>query len=146
MNRILAAIDFSEVTAEVISKAVALQKAVRGQLCILHVEDSAPYFYSPKDKSESDSEAIEVSAPPDKSNLESIRSQLSKEQVEAEYRLVEGPAVDNILSEAKAFGADIIVVGVHHGKFYHLLFGDTTESLIRRALCPILVVPHKEKK
>ncbi len=34
MNRILAAIDFSDVTAEVISKAVALQKAVRGQLCI----------------------------------------------------------------------------------------------------------------
>ena len=79
--------------------------------------------------------------------LEAIRSRLSKEQLDADYRLMEGPAADIILSAAKEFAADIIVIGAHeHGKFYHFLFGDTTDSLIRHAHCPILVVPHVEDK
>jgi universal stress protein A len=147
MNRILVAIDFSDVTDEVISKAVTLNKALKGQLRILHVDDSAPYSYTPKDDSVPGPGLKNAIAPMERANLKSIRSRLSKEQLEAEYRLMEGPAVDNILSAAREFGADIIVIGAHeHGKFYHFLFGDTTESLIRHAPCPILVVPHKGNK
>jgi nucleotide-binding universal stress UspA family protein len=52
-----------------------------------------------------------------------------------------------LLSAARQFDADLIVIGAHeHGKFYHCLFGDTTESLIRRAHCPIMVLPHIENK
>jgi nucleotide-binding universal stress UspA family protein len=83
-------------------------------------------------------------APPEESRLARIRTRLSQEQLDAEYRLMEGPAADIILSAARKFRADIIVIGAHeHGKFYHFLFGDTTDSLIRRAPCPILVVPHR---
>ena len=147
MNHILVAIDFSEVTTEVISKAISLHKAIGGRLRVLHVDDSAPYFYSPEDASQPGFETITVSSPPGKSSLALIRNQLSKEQIETEYRILEGPTVENILSEAKAFEADIIVIGAyHHGTFYHLLFGDTTESLIRHAPCPIFVVPQKDKQ
>ena len=147
MNRILIAIDFSVVTDEVISKALTLNKALKGQLRILHVDDSAPYRYTPEDDSATGPGLKNATAPMEGGNLAAIRTRLSKERLEAEYRLMEGPAVDNILSAAKEFGADIIVIGAHeHGKFYHLLLGDTTESLIRHAPCPILVVPHKDNK
>ncbi len=147
MNRILVAIDFSEVTDEVISKAVTLNKALKGQLRILHVNDSAPYSYTPKDDSALEPDPQIAIAPTKEGMLEWIRIRLSKEQFDADYRLMEGPAVDNILSAAKEFGADIIVIGAHeHGKFYRFLFGDTTESLIRHAPCPIMVVPQKEGK
>ena len=147
MNRILVAIDFSEVTDEVISKAVMLAKALQGQLRILHVDDSAPYSYTPKDASALEPKPRVTMAPTEQNNLGAIRSRLLKEQLEADYRLVEGPAADNILSAAREYAADIIVIGAHeHGKFYHFLFGDTTDSLIRHAQCPILVVPHKDDK
>jgi nucleotide-binding universal stress UspA family protein len=147
MKRILVAVDFSEVTDKVISTAVTLQKALQGHLRVVHVDNSAPYFYTPKDESPTACEPIEANAPPEGSNLEDIRSMLAKEQVDADYRLMEGPAADNILAEANAYCADIIVIGAHlHSQFYHCLFGDTTTSLINHAPCPILVVPLKEQK
>ena len=144
MNHILVAIDFSEVTPEVMSKAVMLCKALGGELRILHVDDSAPYRYSPGDESESASWATEDRAISKKNSLEPIQSRLASEQIEAEYKLLTGPAVDNILAEARTFNADIIVIGApQHGKFYHLLFGDTIESLIHKSRCPILIVPFR---
>ena len=147
MNRILVAIDFSEVTDEVISKAVTLNNALQGQLRILHVDDSAPYSYTPKEDSALEPDPQIAVAPTEEGKLERIRIRLSKEPFDTDYRLMEGPAADNILSAARGFGADIIVIGAHeHGKFYRFLFGDTTDSLIRHAPCPIMVVPQKEGK
>jgi universal stress protein A len=147
MNRILVAVDFSDVTDDVVSKAITLNKALKGQLRILHVDDSAPYSYAPKDDIVHEPDPQIAIAPQEEGRLERIRIRLSKEQFDTDYRLMEGPAVDNILSAAREFGADIIVIGAHeHGKFYRLLFGDTTDSLIRHAPCPIMVVPHKGGK
>lgn len=143
MNRILVAVDFSEVTDKVVSKAVMLAKSLQCQLRILHVDDSAPYSYTPKDDSAAALTPQSADASTDADRLEAIRSRLSDEQLEADYRMMEGPAADNILSAARQFAADLIVIGAHErGKFYHCLFGDTTDSLIRHAHCPILVVPH----
>jgi len=147
MNHILVAIDFSEVTDEVISKAVMLNKALNGRLRIVHVEDAAPYSYAPKEDSVPRVGLKKDSAPPAGGKLKEVRARLSKEQLDAEYRLLAGPAADNILAAAREFSADIIVIGAHeHGKFYRLLFGDTTDSLIRKSSCPILVVPHEGRK
>ncbi|MEJ2168060.1 MAG: universal stress protein [Desulfobacterales bacterium] len=145
--RILVAVDFSQVTDKVLSKAIMLTNALQGQLRILHVDDSAPYSYTAKDENALELKPQKTVPQQDKSMLETIRSRLSKEQLDADYRLMEGPAADNILAAAREFSADFIVIGAHeHGKFYHCLFGDTTDSLIRHAHCPILVVPHPDDK
>lgn len=142
MNHILVAIDFSEVTFEVISQAVMLCKALGGELRVLHVDDSAPYSYSPRDETESESWAITERVTSENNSLEPIRVRLAAEQISVEYKLLTGPAVDNILAEARTFNAGIIVIGApQHGKIYHLLFGDTIESLIHKSRCPILIVP-----
>jgi nucleotide-binding universal stress UspA family protein len=145
MKRILVAIDFSEVTDEVVSMAIKLDKLVDGRLRILHVEDSAPYSYTPKEglphKPGFNRECRPLQG--GKGNLGDIESRLSKEQIDAEYRVLAGPAAENILAAAGEFDADIIVIGKHeHGKFFRFLFGDTTDSLIGKATCPILIVPH----
>jgi nucleotide-binding universal stress UspA family protein len=147
MNRILVAIDFSEETDDVIAEAVMLTKALQGRLRILHVDDSAPYSYAPKNDAPTETEHQDAEAPMAANNLAAIRTRLLKEHLEADYRLMEGPAADNIISAAREFAADIIVIGAHeHGKFFRCFFGDTTESLIRHAPCPILVVPHEGGK
>ena len=63
-------------------------------------------------------------------------------QVAPEVRLLEGPAVSGILEEAKAMSADLIVMGTHgKGGFERLALGSTTEKVLRKASCPVLVVP-----
>ena len=147
MNRILVAIDFSEFTDEVISNAVTLAKALRGRLRILHVNDSAPYSYAPKKEIPVEPKPEDDNAPLEANPLEAIQDRLSKEPLEADYRVMEGPAADNILSAAREFAADYIVIGAHeHGRIFHCVFDDTTESLIRHAPCPIVVVPHEGGK
>lgn len=59
-----------------------------------------------------------------------------------ETRVVDGHAVEEILSSADAQGADLLVMTTHgkHG-FLDALRGSTTEHVVRGARCPILAVP-----
>lgn len=47
-----------------------------------------------------------------------------------------------ILEYARAIGADLIVLGRHgHSALENVLFGNVTEKVVRKAECPVLVVP-----
>jgi len=147
MKRILVAIDFSEATDEVVSMAIKLGNLMNGKIRILHVDDSAPYSYTPKEglALEPGFNTKSNPLPGGKGDLGEIQSRLSKEQIDAEYRELAGPAAENILAAARAFDADIIVIGAHeHGKFFRFVFGDTTDSLIGKSPFPILIVPHEK--
>ncbi|MGZ4401003.1 MAG: universal stress protein, partial [Gaiellaceae bacterium] len=50
-----------------------------------------------------------------------------------------GDAASEILAAAREVGADLIVVGRHHGKAAHLL-GSTSSRIVRAARCDVLVV------
>jgi nucleotide-binding universal stress UspA family protein len=53
----------------------------------------------------------------------------------------EGDPADAIVTTARQWGADLIVVGTHGaGRFGSFLFGSTAQSVIRKASCPVLVV------
>ena len=53
-----------------------------------------------------------------------------------------GAPVPLILEQAKALAADYIVMGSHgHTAFYDLLVGTTTHGVLKKAPCPVLVVP-----
>jgi nucleotide-binding universal stress UspA family protein len=53
-----------------------------------------------------------------------------------------GKAYKEILRAAVERQTDLIVVGVHgRNAFDRLVFGSTTEHIVRRATCPVLAVP-----
>ncbi len=59
-----------------------------------------------------------------------------------DVRLVEGPVIAEIVREAAALPADLIVLGTHgRGGFERLALGSVTEKVLRKAPCPVLVVP-----
>lgn len=52
-----------------------------------------------------------------------------------------GKAYREILRVAEEQQADLIVLGIHgRGGFDRLMFGSTTEPIVRRATCPVLTV------
>lgn len=144
MYRILVAVDFSNTTEALIDQAASLCKALQGQIRILHVDDSAPYFYAPQDPREPVSDVSEEMDPESHKDMKNIRDRLAGMGVEAEFRRLSGPAASNIALAAKEYDADLIAIGGHqHSHFFQYFFGTRTESLIRKAPCPILVVPAK---
>lgn len=56
--------------------------------------------------------------------------------------VVKGQVVDGILQAAVAEDADLIAMGTHgHDSFLDALRGSHTERVLRRAPCPVLVIP-----
>ncbi len=147
LNNILVAIDLSEPTSDIVATAIMLNNTHSGNFWVVYADDSAPYIYSP----ESGNKPGPVTFNPQNSDadlvLAGIREQLSRAEMTTEFILLEGPAAENILMKAREIAADLIVIGAHrHGRFYHMLFGDTGDELMRRAPCPVLVVPNESEK
>ena len=56
--------------------------------------------------------------------------------------LVQGPSAETILSHADSLGASLIIMGTHgHGKLYHLILGSVSNSVLKHAKVPVLLVP-----
>ena len=55
-----------------------------------------------------------------------------------------GTVRDVILETASSWTADLIIMGSHgRSGFEHLISGSVSESVIRKASCPVLVIPNK---
>lgn len=69
-----------------------------------------------------------------------LRRSLLRRWTEAEVVELHEPAGRAILSEARRFSADAIVLGWRgHGAFRRLLAGSTSREVVARAPCPVLV-------
>jgi nucleotide-binding universal stress UspA family protein len=54
-----------------------------------------------------------------------------------------GQAAEKVLALAQERGVDLIVVGREGGgRLTQALFGRTAEKIVRKARCPVLVIPH----
>ncbi|MCC7043482.1 MAG: universal stress protein [Acidobacteria bacterium] len=57
----------------------------------------------------------------------------------------EGPVVPGILAAAREAGIDLIVMGTHgRSGFERLALGSVAEKVLRKAACPVLVVPTRQ--
>lgn len=62
--------------------------------------------------------------------------------VEVRVEVRDGPDAESILELAADLRADLIVIGRHgHGRVSKTLFGGVAEKIVRKAHCPVLVVP-----
>ena len=54
--------------------------------------------------------------------------------------------VTAIIEASEKNGVDMIMLGSHgHGALFHLLIGSVSEGVIRRATCPVIIVPSKKR-
>jgi nucleotide-binding universal stress UspA family protein len=140
---VLCAVDFSQDSARALEHAASLARHGAGRLTLLHVVEPMPVGYDPMGGPPFDIAGYEFRLE------ESGRAQLQKL---APDRLTAGCEVETVLARGKAYKeilrvaaecqADVIVLGVHgRNAFDRLVFGSTTEHIIRRARCPVLAVP-----
>jgi nucleotide-binding universal stress UspA family protein len=149
MKTILAAIDFSDVTTNLIDTARTLAKALGCRLCLVHV-------LQPGGVATGLSTGLEtgiVPAPMEGESQESAENRLGelKERAGADgldvsTQLLHGAAVEQLIGQVGKMDAYLTVVGSHgHGAVYHLVVGSVTEGLLRKSPSNVLVVRAKQR-
>ena len=138
---ILAALDFSETTPEVLKHAQRLACSLKAHLWLAHVEAPDPDFvgYDAGPQSVRDQVSREIHS--DHQHLQEIANRCREEGLEATALLLQGPTAQTLVDKAAQLEADYLVVG-SHGKtgLRKLLMGSVSEALLRGAHCPVVVV------
>lgn len=143
MKTIVALVDLSDLTFKVLKHAHALATAFNSQVIILHVVAKEPVvvdvgLISPVIMQEPSQAAVQQHY----AQLLEMRDSLVKFGVRACVQQLAGASVDTVLAEAEKCHADLIILGSHHhSTFYDLLVGSVTNDVLKRAHCPVLVVP-----
>jgi nucleotide-binding universal stress UspA family protein len=148
MHRILAAVDFSDSTPQVLAASADMARAERADLAILHTMPlSVPMAgmawsggaYSPT--------MMEIDRVELQSSLGKLHEMADASGVpDADCMCQRGSAADQIRETAERIHADLIVLGSHrHGRLFHTMFGSVRDDLLSSAPCPVLVLPPKTK-
>lgn len=122
IHRILAAFDGSDVSSKALHEAIELALALAVPLVLLTVAE---------DQGHEAARAIVE---------DGMRLVRAHEGVAAQL-VVEGRPDQVILTKAEELGCDLIVVGAYgHSRIREMILGSTTQNLVARAHCPVLLV------
>jgi nucleotide-binding universal stress UspA family protein len=144
MNRILAAIDFSEVSDAVLEHAASIAEAFSAHLVLLHVAAPDPDFVGLDAGPQTVRDARAKELRDEHRQLQERAGAFRERGIEAEAFLVQGPTVDTILERAEHLEVDLLVLGSHgHGLAYRALLGSVSEGVLHRAVAPVLIVPQR---
>jgi nucleotide-binding universal stress UspA family protein len=147
IRRILCPLDFSRFSHHALEQAVALAREFGAEISALHVFAFAPVAETVPAVGSIPMEPMRL-APPQRAALTAELREFA-EGVEAEgvtihRTLHEGSPETRIVEHAKAWKADLIVMGTHgRTGFERLLLGSVTEKVLRKAPCPVLTVPRR---
>ncbi|HET6251911.1 MAG TPA: universal stress protein [Tepidisphaeraceae bacterium] len=146
MTRIMALIDFSQVTPAVVRMARDMARAFAAELLLVHVVESE---CEPMEKGPEDLAPAAVANRCHKREMEIISVALKKEGVNASVRILEAISpgqtiVGKILHEIGEVKPQVVVIGSHgHGRLHQLVAGSVSDTIMRKACCPVLLVPSR---
>ena len=148
MKTILAPIDFSTATEGVIAAASTLARATQSRIVLLHVVQPPVLTSDYGLALENFQEIIAISEKHSAKRLEEITANLHRlhPELAVETAQIDGPPVAGILDAANRLDATYLVMGSHgHNAFYDLLVGTTTHGILRKATCPVVIVPPPQR-
>jgi len=146
MKTILVPIDFSKVTKVVVAAASTLARATNARIVLLNVvQPPAVSEYS--GILESVVPLMHAARKASKHLLLHWQKELrERHQLVPQICQRSGLPFAEIIAEATALKPDYILMGCHgHTAFYDLIMGSTTSGVIKRAPCPVVVVPTQFK-
>ena len=138
IRRVLCPIDFSECSRHALHHAIAVARWYDSTLTVLHVVANLPTMDVP---------GVPLSAVDRERVMAEMRCFTGQIPPEISISLLVREASDirrQILAEAQALRSDLIVIGSHgRSGVERLLLGSVTEKVVRKAPCPVMVVPPR---
>ena len=145
LSRILHPSDFSRASGAAFARAVAMAKADRAQLLLVHVlappiPIAGEGYISPKVYDDLEASARKYG----QKHLGVLQTKARNAGVKAVTLVLDGVAHDQIARAAKSKKADLIVIGTHGrtglAKFF---LGSVASRVVAAAPCPVLTVRGK---
>ena len=143
-RNIVAAIDFSETSGEVVRTALALVRD-DGHVCLLHAVPHVIQTPWAMDASGGDVDDLQRQWVAEaEMQLITLAATMRLDPRRVSVEVVVGPAAFEIVRHAGERGADLIVVGSHgRGALRRFLLGSVAERVLREAGCPVMIVPDR---
>jgi nucleotide-binding universal stress UspA family protein len=149
MKTILVPLDLSPATVKVCDAACDLARLTGARLILLHIIQPPPvvmsevYAFDATQLTDLQTTAGKVAG----HKLKALARHCEKRGVRVTAVQRNGAPVAAILAKAASTRAGCIVMGTHgHGAIYDLLVGSTTHGVMKKAPCPVLVVPPVRRK
>ena len=146
ISRILVPVDFSVCSRAALEYAAFLAARLGAAIDVLHVWEPPIYFSADVMIAEGDRERTlaEFVRTHAGRRMEDLLASIERRGVRVRGRLATGPTVDTIITSARE-GYDVLVIGTHgHTGLRHLIAGNVTEKVVRRAPCPVVTVRGDE--
>src|SRR5215216_4792890 len=139
-TRILFASDASEDSELAATTAVGLAKVTGSELHVLHVAPAFPDYFEPSDSDEP--------GPTEREGRRILDEQLNKIEnvggTVAQSHLRRGGAAEEVIDLSEELETGLIVLGSRgRGGIRRALIGSVSDSVVRHAHCPVLVVRWK---
>lgn len=139
--KLLVAVDFSPQTEHILAAARGQARALGAQLWLMHVVAPPPVLQRHTDAAP-DQPPIALENREENRLIQEAVDSARDAGVEAAGVLVEGPPAKMILRQAATLQADMIIIGSHgFGPALGMLLGSVSKKVLRKARCPVLVVP-----
>lgn len=146
MNTVIAPIDFSRASRGVIDEAIRLARSVQGRVVVLHVVKPPG---AESEEAPSRGPVLEVTADFERAaraQLQQMQRRLMKQGISVETVCATGSPIRCIVEQAQSQAARYIVVGAHgQNGLRQLMVGGIASGVLKRAGCPVVVVPPGKK-
>lgn len=143
IERILVASDLSSGAARALARAALLAAQNGARLAVLHVLDPAPPPGARPD-AEAVARAVETELRQEVDRL--LAQQRGERPVETTVRVVAGRDFEEIIAQAAAERADLVVLGAHGAHTVRELFiGTTADRVVRMGDRPVLIVKRRPR-
>jgi len=144
IRTILCPIDLSEFSVAAYCYALSLAEHYQAKVICLHVVELQKYPYADYGAYETDfARFCQAISDGGRYQLREFVKRHTGKSIEPDIVIQQGNASDSILSLTESRGIELIVMGTHgRRRFDRLVLGSTTDRVMRRAACPVLVVSN----
>ena len=140
-QRILIAVDNEPIAAHAAEIGVELSCKLGAEIAFIHVVD--PKAMGAQEPGVCASELVALAQLDARRLVAAFRARLPSESRALEFVQLGRPAAE-VVSAAKCWPADLIVIGSHaRGGIERALLGSVAEAVVRHAPCPVLVIKAK---
>lgn len=147
MKTILAPVDFSATSGRVLEAATALARPIDAEIVLLHIVQPPMVTSDYGLAMENVQEILAVSEKTGLRQLDHLTRRLTEQGLRTRHIQVSGAPGPAIVEQAHELAPAYLVMGSHgHTALYDLLVGSTTQHVLKKARCPVLIVPPAPKK
>lgn len=145
MKTIVALVDFTHASSQVLNYTRTLASALGSKVVLLHVVP----LVIPVALYGAEAPLIPIDPSPEtvqenRLKLEELLQSLTQTGISATAQQLTGHVAETILDAASRLQADLVIMASHHhSALYNLFVGSTTADVLKSASVPVLVLPYE---